>query len=496
MGDDSFPEPERPHVPAWMRASHRPPLNRYVTAICWILLSICVASIFIHTISDARFLDLENPALYVTMVGEVGLLLEEGLKTAPPWEQKFNHFLHGTGSDFHSEVLIAYQEAARYLDENPKAGKEPWMSGLYSRIAYLQAEAGDWDHLAVPELSPERSGAQLALVTALHRAFASPVGSEGSTVGWEKALPDIHHRQLVTSWTEEMLGARLAEVDGNQMGLAQRIARLERAGGSLLHRLRLIDAAFMATVLAGLCVFVARKEWFTHSVNAARGLTVPPWSFQYGVNVLLRCFAGAICVIIALSAVSPYFLNLASLATGIPMILIANAYLCRPDNLSFTSVFGISMGDMSLGRLTLFALGLSAATLLGSFLIQSVAVVLSVQSPWEEFTLEPILTGSAWQAGLFTFDGLVAAPIMEEIACRGILYVTLRAKYKASISAMLSAGIFAALHLYSVVGFLEVFWIGLVLAVGYEKCRSLYPCIFAHAVNNLLVFATLWLFFR
>ena len=123
-------------------------------------------------------------------------------------------------------------------------------------------------------------------------------------------------------------------------------------------------------------------------------------------------------------------------------------------------------------------------------------MVLSVQSPWEEFILEPILTGSAWQAGLFTFDGLVAAPIMEEIVCRGILYVTLRAKYKASISAMLSAGIFAALHLYSVVGFLEVFWIGLVLAVGYEKCRSLYPCIFAHAVNNLLVFATLWLFFR
>ena len=41
-----------------------------------------------------------------------------------------------------------------------------------------------------------------------------------------------------------------------------------------------------------------------------------------------------------------------------------------------------------------------------------------------------------------------------------------------------------------------VFWFGVVLAYGYEKSRSLIPCIFAHFVNNFLFFSAFWLLYR
>jgi membrane protease YdiL (CAAX protease family) len=494
--DRSHPAPEGPPIPGWAQASHRPPLNTYVTVICLVLVAIFLANLISFTFTGDRFLLLEEPAHTVTVVGEVTLILEEGLKNAPRWEQRFYQLTDRIGTDLHHEIRTDYLEVAQYLAQNPDLGSEPWVSGLDSRIAYLHAEAADGTDFTAVDPIFERSEAEFAFSRALRRAFDTPADSEHSFIGWEEALPRIHHRLLETSWTEEALGARLAEVGGDQAESARRIARLESAGTSLLYRLRIVDLAVVVAVIAGMWVLIARTRWFTQNVNAARGVTVPPWSFQYGMGVLLRCVAGSICVAQALLAISPMFANMMSVATVIPMVLIANAYLCQPDGRSFTSIFGISMGELSLGRLTLFALGLSAVNLLGSQLIHALAIVFSAELSWQEFVVEPLLWGPVWKAALLTFDGTIGAPIMEEIGFRGILYVTFRARYKASISAVLSAGIFAFLHLYSVVGFLEVFWTGLVLAVGYEKCRSLYPCIFAHVVNNLLFFTSLWLIYR
>jgi len=494
--DASQPAHYDPTVPDWVQISHRPPLNPTVTALCWIVVFFYLVLALSYTFSGDRFLLLSDPARSVTVVGEVELILEEGLKNAPRWEQNFYRFIDRADPDLHSELLAEYQQVARYLEQNPDAGDEPWVSGLHSRIAYLRAEAGDWSdsEVLMPRSNP--SEAEVAFATALSIAFASPTDSAGSHYGWEGALPNIDHSLLETSWTEESLGARLAERDGNHKESTLRTSRLEAAGASLLRRLRFADSAFIAILVSGIVVLLARTRWFTQSVNAARGLTVPPWSFQYGTSVLLRCAAGALVVAEIVHAISPGFTLVASIITGIPVILIANAYLCRPDKQRFTSLFGISMGEMSMGRLTFFALGLSAISLLGSISIHAVSTLFSADLPWQEFVFEPVLFGPEWKAALLTFDGVIGAPIMEEIAFRGILYLTLRARYKASISAVLSAGVFAFMHPYSVVGFLDVFWTGLVLAVGYEKCRSLYPCIFAHIVNNLLVFTTLWLVFR
>jgi membrane protease YdiL (CAAX protease family) len=54
-------------------------------------------------------------------------------------------------------------------------------------------------------------------------------------------------------------------------------------------------------------------------------------------------------------------------------------------------------------------------------------------------------------------------------------------------AAFISAGIFALAHGYGLIGFLSVFWSGLIWAWIYERTGSLLPGMIAHAVNNLLV---------
>ena len=52
---------------------------------------------------------------------------------------------------------------------------------------------------------------------------------------------------------------------------------------------------------------------------------------------------------------------------------------------------------------------------------------------------------------------------------------------------MISACIFAAAHGYGLIGFISVFWSGLLWAWLYERTGSLIPGMIAHATNNLLV---------
>jgi membrane protease YdiL (CAAX protease family) len=82
---------------------------------------------------------------------------------------------------------------------------------------------------------------------------------------------------------------------------------------------------------------------------------------------------------------------------------------------------------------------------------------------------------------------VIFAPVFEELAFRGLLFAVLRRRYGWERSALISAGLFAVAHGYGLVGFLSVFWSGVVWAWAYEKTGSLLPGMIAHATNNLFV---------
>ena len=84
---------------------------------------------------------------------------------------------------------------------------------------------------------------------------------------------------------------------------------------------------------------------------------------------------------------------------------------------------------------------------------------------------------------------VVLAPIVEELLFRGLLYRYLRGRVGVVAAVVISALVFAVLH----VVIPPLFVMGIVLAVLAERTGSLWPGIVLHATNNGLVVLALWL---
>lgn len=78
----------------------------------------------------------------------------------------------------------------------------------------------------------------------------------------------------------------------------------------------------------------------------------------------------------------------------------------------------------------------------------------------------------------------VVVPVGEEVFFRGFLYTTLR-RWGWVRAVVFSSALFAAVHL-QVVHFLPILWLGVVLALLYERTGSLVASIAVHSVNNLV----------
>jgi uncharacterized protein len=81
---------------------------------------------------------------------------------------------------------------------------------------------------------------------------------------------------------------------------------------------------------------------------------------------------------------------------------------------------------------------------------------------------------------------MLLTPIAEELLFRGVLYQALRRTMPVGSAVLLSAVIFAAMHL-SLVFFIPFTVMGVVLAVVYERSGSLIPTILLHACNNGII---------
>ncbi|MFN8356239.1 MAG: type II CAAX endopeptidase family protein [Spirosomataceae bacterium] len=79
----------------------------------------------------------------------------------------------------------------------------------------------------------------------------------------------------------------------------------------------------------------------------------------------------------------------------------------------------------------------------------------------------------------------IIGPIMEELLMRGIILKGFLQRYTPQQSILWSALLFGVIHL-NPWQFITAFMMGLVLGWIYYKTNSLWPCIFAHILNNSL----------
>ena len=84
----------------------------------------------------------------------------------------------------------------------------------------------------------------------------------------------------------------------------------------------------------------------------------------------------------------------------------------------------------------------------------------------------------------------VLAPISEELFFRGMIYGGLRLRFSVWPAAILSGIIFVLPHaLTGPLAAIILAGLGVALAWLYERTGSIWPCIFAHVINNSLALA-------
>jgi uncharacterized protein len=93
-----------------------------------------------------------------------------------------------------------------------------------------------------------------------------------------------------------------------------------------------------------------------------------------------------------------------------------------------------------------------------------------------------LTTDSAGELAAIIFVAVISAPLLEETIFRGFLFGAVRRRFGARAGAIVSALVFAVVH--PVTDWFGIFFLGIALALAYDRAGSLWAAIAAHAINN------------
>jgi membrane protease YdiL (CAAX protease family)/uncharacterized RDD family membrane protein YckC len=155
------------------------------------------------------------------------------------------------------------------------------------------------------------------------------------------------------------------------------------------------------------------------------------------------------------------------------------------------SPLGDALTSLGLRSVGLKAFGLALLTLLVYYLAAGLFSVL---------VLDPEQDDIAGELGVNDPNLLVAisaivliaivAPISEELFFRGMVFAGLRLRFSLWPAAIISGVIFGLPHIFTgPLAVIPLSALGVALAWLYERTGSLWPCVFAHAINNSLALA-------
>jgi uncharacterized protein len=428
--------------------------------------------------------------------------VRRALDMAPAWERGLDRFFSGDEDSL--------EQSIRWYDDLAREVESPEVQ-LYRVI--LLAEAGRADRVSATIIPWQYQGEVMAGMFEWVRA--AYLGPPPAPALGERLLSEIDD-ELSPGWFADTLTARIAKGIGDQATAAQANGAIIRRGVLFLDRRRALAIAELVVLIAGLIFLVryyARQPshpptlgrprptlfpWRTRPPDVLLGTaTLPaPWGFRDGYALFIRGVLGFLVI----SGVISYLLpdpnplsGVITLLAGTPILWLTVKYLGN-RGLSLGAVLGLRPPPDS-ARLSRTTVVLVALSILGELTIALFVPIFHLKTDWTDGLLEDLLWGSWIAVFGAAVDSIVWAPLVEEVAFRGLLYGTLRTKLSMGPAALLSAGCFAAVHGYGTLGLASVFWSGILWAVAYERTRSLWPAILAHGVNNLMVTAEfVWLF--
>jgi membrane protease YdiL (CAAX protease family) len=311
---------------------------------------------------------------------------------------------------------------------------------------------------------------------------------------WMLARPSIHLLE------QSSAGQPIAEA---------LVGDLEQQGEGLQRRFESLRGLQLGFVVLGLGLLLAAAL----RSRGSRSRTVPapflaaPWPLADGLGVLVRgefwgrfyyyTLALASSKLLPPSLSGPFY-DWGTLLSSLPLLWLVHRHLLardspgpgdpdplglRPQGSTLATLMGVTIAALAIDLLVSEALGW-------------LGWGLGFAGHWAEGFDETLAFGGTGQLLLATSNYVIWAPIFEELAFRGLLYFSLRHRLAPLPAAFLSAAIFGLVHFYSVPGFMTTFWSGLVWALAFERTRSLWPCMAAHALYNLSFVAWMILIYR
>ena len=398
------------------------------------------------------------------------------------WELKL-YELTGTEPETFEDAIARFDE----LDEEQRSARTDL------DLVVLLAENGQLERAAsMIEALEGTDSAAAQYGRWLEAAYLEAPSPQDAT-----QMADEIRRELPHDWFTDTLVRRLATRVDDPALQADAEANIEARGHALLRRVR-------ALTLTGVVLFLLALVLLWRLLRSARGPRVaeaplpPLWRGLDGVGLFFRAaFAYLLmpATLVLLLPRTPGSTVAMGLLGGVPMIWWIRRYLhARGETLRDT--FGLRVPEGQALRVVGWGIVLLGISMAGESLVSMGLTALGVTSHWADGFLEDFLWGSPTTVLAGTIDGVVWAPIFEELAFRGLLYPTLRLRLPPWLAALLSAALFGVAHGYGLQGFAAVTWSGMIWALGYERSRSLLPGMLAHAASNLMATGSFLLLLR
>lgn len=466
--------PDSDGAPPALDASSTPPqpfFQRWVTWLSTALATGLVAYLFV--LAPSGPLDhLNRPEDSLERLTEREMDVRAALRHAPPWERRLFTLISG-GEEGVDDWIRWHAELAEISTSPDVELSRLILLGESRQQEELRAALDDWED--------DEPAARLRKDW-IEAAYLEPSLSRATG----RALITEVRDGLPAGWFADALVARLARRSGDAIARQQAESAIEARGRALLGRWRAIEAAGLLLAAAGLAS--VGLMLLTHADLRLAGARMPEgFSIAEGYALFVRGALGFLVAGAGLGLLIPEDSGLDALTgpASVAPILVYAAWYLRSRGLSFTAAFGLSLARNRVATAAWVTLALVGLQFAGETLMGAVLDALHLSSHWADGLQENLIWGSWGLVARETVGSALWAPLGEEVAFRGVLYAALRSRIGVAPAAAISAAIFAVAHGYGVLGFAAVFWSGILWALAYERTRSLWPCIVAHAAGNL-----------
>lgn len=476
-------EPAPPELPVH-------PVPRFSPLLTWLAALVLTAGILMLAniiLSTPRLERVEEKDRALALIVMRTMDLEYAIAQTPAWE----HLLYEATTGWADELA----EAVEWYEELAEVSSEP-LTLVY--LAVLEGEAGRLDRVQKEIKGWDRLPAPFPVYARLLQAAyldEGPLAEEEAS-----ALRDELADTVPDGWFADRLAISLAGRAGDQVWLEEVQANLEDRSQSLLWRARLLLAIDLGLMLLGLVLaasLIAQRRRDAAALAVGRAAVPPFWSGSVGAVVLLRGGALWIVTMYAVLSLGVELIRvLAVPLTYVPVLLLAHRHLLAPAGLDWREGLGLVPNPSGWGRCWRLVAVVTAAGLLGEWMITLAAEPIGLSSHWTEGFDEAMIWGDPLALSSSLVETILFAPVFEEIVFRGLFFATLRRRFGFTASALLSASVFAIAHGYGVLGFASVLWSGVLWAWVYERSGSVLPGILAHMVNNATVCLSIILFLR